>query len=68
MMSWFLFAWAPLTGVITAIPAITLIKIPSSLIILGVLGPMAAILVGIGAGATSHIIEKKLQKNLEKKI
>lgn len=69
MISGFLLSWASknirLEGILMSVIAGIAIITPVN----GVLGPMAAVLVGIGAGAASHVIEKKItKKNLEKKV
>ena len=69
MISWFLLSWASrnirLEGVLLSVIAGIAVITPVN----GVLGPMAAVLVGIGVGVASYVIEKKItKKDLEKKI
>lgn len=69
MISWFLLSWASrnirLEGILMSVIAGIAIITPVN----GVLGPMAAVLVGIGAGVASYVIEKKItKKNLEKRV
>lgn len=67
IVSWFLFSWAShnintkgiMLSVITGVVLITPFN--------GVLGPMAAVLVGLAAGFSAYMIQKKVADNTENK-